>query len=144
LRFLLGSGVDPLQYHDINERNTLHKLSIHADSLDEKAVDGTRTLLELAPGLATQTDFSGRRPLHYAAERESSAMTRLLLEHAIRTGDYTMERGFADPQWQDREGHTPLFLALLHSRSGTTRTIIEIGRIENVDEIIAGKGGSLL
>ncbi|KAI8327707.1 Glycerophosphoryl diester phosphodiesterase family-domain-containing protein [Chlamydoabsidia padenii] len=137
LRFLIDSGVDPLQYHDINERNILHKLSIHGDSLNERAIDGTKALLDLAPGLATQTDFSGRRPLHYAAELESSVMAKLLLEYATRNGDYNMTSGFADPQWQDREGHTPLFLSLLHGRSGTTRTIIEIGHIENVDDIIA-------
>ncbi|KAI8336814.1 Glycerophosphoryl diester phosphodiesterase family-domain-containing protein [Chlamydoabsidia padenii] len=137
LKFLIGAGLDPLQYHDINERNTLHKLAIHADSLDEAAIKGTTVLLELVPELANQTDFSGRRPLHYAAECDSPFMARLLLDHAAKQGDYIYDAGFTDSQWQDRDGHTPLFLSLLHGRPETARTIIEIGRIKNVDGIIA-------
>ncbi|CAO3590163.1 unnamed protein product [Absidia cylindrospora] len=137
LQFLIEAGANPLQYHDINERNTLHKLSIHADNLDQVAIKGTTALLDLSPGLATQTDFSGRRPLHYAAECKSPILARLLLEHAAKYGDYDLDAGFADPQWQDREGHTPFFLAVLRGNPETVRTIIETGLIKNVDDIIA-------
>ncbi|CAO3590005.1 unnamed protein product [Absidia cylindrospora] len=137
IQFLARSEVNPLKYQDINERNIIHKLSIHVDTLDDAVIGGTAALLELAPRLATQTDFSGRRPLHYAAECKLPGMARLLLEHAARYGDYRNGMGFVDSQWQDRDGHTPLFLSLLHGRSETARAIIEAGRITNVDDIIA-------
>lgn len=138
--FLIKSGVDPSLYHDINDRNTLHKLSIRADALDDFAINGIKKLLELAPGLTVQTDFAGRRPLHYAAECEKPAMVKLLLEHAIQHGDYDVnKKGFADPQWQDREGHNPLFVSIINARPDTVRIMIETGNIQNIDDIITGK-----
>ncbi|KAI8093447.1 Glycerophosphoryl diester phosphodiesterase family-domain-containing protein [Halteromyces radiatus] len=137
LKFLINADLDPLHYHDINERNILHKLAIHADTLNEAAITGITVLLELAPGLTAQTDFSGRRPLHYAVEHKSSTMAKLLLEHSMNHDEYTLGIGFAHSQWQDREGHTPLFLAILHGHPETVKTIIEVGNINNVDDIIA-------
>ncbi|KAI8368197.1 Glycerophosphoryl diester phosphodiesterase family-domain-containing protein [Radiomyces spectabilis] len=136
LQYLIESGVKPLEHRDINERNLLHKLAILADALDDKCFTAIKKLLDLAPALAIQTDFAGRRPLHYAAESSHPQMARILLEHAMKHAQYD-NSGFMDPVWQDREGHTPLFLAILHGNPETLRTLVELGHIEDIDRTIA-------
>ncbi|KAI8067171.1 Glycerophosphoryl diester phosphodiesterase family-domain-containing protein [Gongronella butleri] len=139
---LLQAGdLDPLAFLDINDRNILHKLSIHGDQLDGAALDGISALLQLAPALTAQQDFAGRRALHYAAECASPALASLLLKHAIAHGEYMPQVGFTDLVWLDREGHTPLFLSILQGQTDTTRAIIEIGKIKEIDTVIAVVSG---
>ncbi|KAF7731209.1 Glycerophosphocholine phosphodiesterase [Apophysomyces ossiformis] len=137
VQYLLESGVQPLDHHDINERNLLHKLAVLGGSapLIEGVYPVLRKLLEAAPALASQTDFAGRRPLHYAAESNQPEFSRLLLEHAIAYKQYG-DSGFKDSAWQDREGHTPLFLAILHGDHETVKVLIEIGHVTNIDDSI--------
>ncbi|KAG0173029.1 Glycerophosphocholine phosphodiesterase [Apophysomyces sp. BC1034] len=137
VQYLLESGVRPLDHHDINERNLLHKLAILRGNshMDKNSFPVLCKLLESAPDLAFQADFSGRRPLHYAAGSNQPDLARLLLEHAIAHGQYDGS-GFANSSWQDREGHTPLFLAILHGDHETVKVLIEIGHVTNIDKDI--------
>lgn len=149
LEYLLSNvKVNPMGRYDINERNLLHKLCIGVrddwveDNAFSKAIQAVvQKLLEVAPDLNTQVDCIGRRPLHYAAEFGQAALAQLFLCQAIDTGDYnsTNKGGFADPTWQDREGHTPLFLAILHGNYLTLKELVETGKINDIDGIIAGK-----
>lgn len=143
LEYLVQSGgVNPLDHRDINERNILHKLCILGEKgtkeLDEKTANVIRKLLELLPDLAKQGDFAGRRPMHYACEFGQAGLVRLLLEHAVEHGYYGPD-GFADPSWQDREGHTPFFLAILHGNYETLDMAINIGSITDIDHVVTGR-----
>ena len=137
LEFLIKSGVSPLDHHDINERNLLHKLCILRGERQVEQNGVLETLLRLLPDLPKQTDFAGRRPLHYACEFGQAETARLLLKHAVDCGYYNA-KGFADPAWQDREGHTPLFLAILHGNYQTLKVLIDVGKITDIDGVIAG------
>jgi glycerophosphodiester phosphodiesterase len=94
-------------------------------------------LLALEPNLTVQEDFVGRRPLHYAAESNHTALVTLLLQHAIGQHEYVLPTGFADPVWQDREGFTPLFFGILHGSTAAVKVMIEIGHVRDIDETIA-------
>ncbi|KAI8147206.1 Glycerophosphoryl diester phosphodiesterase family-domain-containing protein [Fennellomyces sp. T-0311] len=138
LEHLIKSGVSPLDHHDINDRNLLHKLCIlrGEGQPEQNASKILETLLRLLPELPKQTDFAGRRPLHYACEFGQAETVRLLLNHAVEHKYYNA-RGFADPAWQDREGDTPLFLAVLHGNYQTLKALIDIGKISDIDGVIA-------
>lgn len=146
LEYLLSNvKVNPMGRYDINERNLLHKLCIGVrddwvdDSVFSNAMQTVvQKLLQVAPNLNAQLDCIGRRPLHYAAEFGLAALAHLFLCQAIDVGDYQKD-GFADPKWQDREGHTPLFLAILHGNYLTLKDLVETGKIDDIDGIIAGK-----
>ncbi|ORX61366.1 GDPD-domain-containing protein [Hesseltinella vesiculosa] len=142
MEYLLKSGIDPMDYHDINDRNILHKFSLHADQLNARALAGIDHLLKLASRLTTQADFAGRRPLHYAAERASPVFATLLLKHALIHHEYLPNKGFAAQDWKDREGHNPLFLAILQGHADTVRALIDIGNITNIDQDIAAASTS--
>ncbi|KAI9498524.1 Glycerophosphoryl diester phosphodiesterase family-domain-containing protein [Zychaea mexicana] len=138
IEYLVENGASPLDHHDINERNLLHKLCILCGEArpEQGSSKVLESLLQLLPKLPVQTDFAGRRPLHYAAEFGQSETVRLLMDHAVKHGYYS-DAGFADPVWQDREGHTPLFLAILHGNYQTLSALIEFGNIKDVDRVIA-------
>ena len=146
LEYLLSNvKVNPMGRYDINERNLLHKICIGVrddwveDDLFSSAMHAVvQKLLQVAPDLNDQVDCIGRRPLHYAAEFGQAALAQLFLRQAIDTGDYSKE-GFSDPMWQDREGHTPLFLAILYGNYLTLKELVETGKIDDIDGIIAGK-----
>ena len=95
------------------------------------------SLLKWLPDLPVQKDFAGRRPLHYASEFGQSETVRMLMDHAIQYGYYGQE-GFMDSAWQDREGHTPLFLAILHGNFQTLSVLLECGNIKDIDTVIGG------
>lgn len=124
-------GLDLLANKDLNERNLLHRVCIRSTSLKV-----AECLLFLAPGLATQVDFAGRRPLHYAAESNFPKLVHLLLSHAIQHGHYS-NLGFTDQVWQDREGFTPLFYGILHGSTEAVKEMLEVGNITDIDELIA-------
>ncbi|KAI7873728.1 GDPD-domain-containing protein [Lichtheimia hyalospora FSU 10163] len=138
LEYLIQSGVSPLDHRDINERNILHKLSILlSDARPEQSPSKVlQTLLQLSPELPKQVDFAGRRPLHYACEFGQSEMAKVLLRHAIEYSYYG-DDGFADPRWQDRDGHTPLFLSILHGNFQTLSALVETANITDIDGVIA-------
>ncbi|KAI9322737.1 Glycerophosphoryl diester phosphodiesterase family-domain-containing protein [Dichotomocladium elegans] len=137
LLYLSTTGIGPLDYRDINERNLLHKLCIRQRANPISVSEDTlEKLLELAPELPTQADFTGRRPLHYAAEFDFVSLARILLNHAISCGYYD-DKGFSDASWEDREGHTPLFLAVLHGNYLTLKELIEIGHVIDIDHVIS-------
>lgn len=95
------------------------------------------SLLNLEPSLSIQKDFAGRRPLHYAAESNDASLIKFLLQHAIDHHYYALHEGFADPVWQDREGFTPLFFGIIHGSTVAVKELIEIGQIDNIDELFA-------
>ncbi|KAI7877231.1 ankyrin [Lichtheimia hyalospora FSU 10163] len=146
LEYLLSNvKVNPMGRYDINERNLLHKICIgvrddwvEGDLFSSAMHTVVQKLLQVAPDLNAQVDCIGRRPLHYAAEFGQAALAQLFLHQAIDTGDYSKE-GFSDPMWQDREGHTPLFLAILYGNYLTLKELVETGKIDDIDGIIAGK-----
>ncbi|KAI9283421.1 Glycerophosphoryl diester phosphodiesterase family-domain-containing protein [Sporodiniella umbellata] len=132
LNYLVSKlGLNLLEHRDLNERNLLHRVCIRSTSLKV-----AEKLLTLAPGLATEPDFAGRRPLHYAAESNFPQLVHLLLSHAIERGYYS-EFGFIDQSWQDREGFTPLFYGILHGSTEAVKEILETGRITDIDELFA-------
>jgi glycerophosphodiester phosphodiesterase len=130
LTYLVGLGLSA-SHKDINERNSLHRACIEPHST--KLIT---TLLSLEPDLATQIDFAGRRPLHYAAEANQPELVKILLKHAIQNQYYTID-GFSDPIWQDREGFTPLFFGIIHGSTAAVKEMIETGDIQNIDESFA-------
>ncbi|KAG2220854.1 hypothetical protein INT45_010916 [Circinella minor] len=138
IEYLIENGVNPMEHHDINERNILHKLCILVGEArpEQKSSKVLEALLKWLPELPVQKDFAGRRPLHYASEFGQSETVRMLMNHAIRYGYYGQE-GFTDPAWQDREGHTPLFLSILHGNFQTLSVLIECGHIKDIDNVIA-------
>lgn len=140
LEYLIKHIVTPLNHRDINDRNLLHKLCILAGENSDPGVTSAPTLsklLELAPNLALQQDFARRRPLHYACEFGQAQAARLLLEHAKTHGHYK-QSGFAEGAWQDREGHTPFFLAILHGNHETLDVLIDVGHVASVDGVFTG------
>ncbi|KAI7861536.1 Glycerophosphoryl diester phosphodiesterase family-domain-containing protein [Spinellus fusiger] len=138
VQYLLDVGAHPLEYKDINERNILHKLAIHSKSRETPStvLQILQKLLDVFPELATHKDFSGRRPLHYAAEMGSVGIARVLMVDAVKRHQYTAS-GFRSTLWQDREGHTPLFLAILHGQPEILSVMMEVGQIEDIDYTIA-------
>lgn len=139
LEYLINIGVNPLDHRDINERNLLHKLAIRSreSQLKPEALEAVRKLIRLVPELPTQIDFMGRRPLHYACEFEQPEYASILMQHAIERSYYGKD-GFMNSFWQDREGHTPFFLTILHGSHKTLSVLIQLGKIDNIDEVVAG------
>ncbi|KAI8357899.1 Glycerophosphoryl diester phosphodiesterase family-domain-containing protein [Choanephora cucurbitarum] len=125
-------GLSLLNNKDINERNLLHRACLRASST--KMAD---RLLTLAPSLSLQKDFAGRRPLHYAAEKNHPELVRLLMKYAMDHQAYSVQDGFAANAWQDREGFTPLFFGIIHGSTKAVEAMIEVGHIQNIDESIA-------
>lgn len=111
----------------------LHRLCIRPPA----SMEIVKTLLALEPSLPIQKDFAGRRPLHYAAESNDANLIKLLLQHAIDHHYYVLHDGFADPVWQDREGFTPLFFGIIHGSTVAVKELIEIGQIDNIDDLFA-------
>ncbi|KAI9278328.1 Glycerophosphoryl diester phosphodiesterase family-domain-containing protein [Phascolomyces articulosus] len=138
IEFLIQHGASPMEHHDINERNILHKLCILSGEArpEPRSSKVLTALLKWLPELSVQRDFAGRRPLHYASEFGQTETVRVLMQHAVQYGYYN-DTGFADPKWQDREGHTPLFLAILHGNFQTLSVLIECGNIKDIDSVIA-------
>ncbi|GAA5810534.1 hypothetical protein MFLAVUS_003957 [Mucor flavus] len=133
LEFLVKTlGLSLINNKDINERNLLHRVCIRSPS-SFKVVE---CLLKLEPTLSVQKDFAGRRPLHYAAESNNAQLTKVLLLHAIDHRYYGPD-GFADHIWQDREGFTPLFFGIIHGSTIAVKEMIEIGKIDDIDHLIA-------
>ncbi|CEI98175.1 hypothetical protein RMCBS344292_12291 [Rhizopus microsporus] len=126
-------GLDLLNHKDLNERNLLHRVCIRSSS----SLGTVESLLSLEPELSMQKDFAGRRPLHYAAESNHAQLVNMLLNHAIKHGHYTINAGFADQTWQDREGFTPLFYGILHGSTEAVKEMLEVGHITDIDELIA-------
>ncbi|KAL7316663.1 Glycerophosphocholine phosphodiesterase [Mucor circinelloides] len=134
LRYLASTlGLSLINNRDINERNLLHRRCIRPP-ISIKIIE---VLLELEPSLTTQKDFAGRRPLHYAAESNDANLIKVLLQHAIDHHYYALHDGFADPVWQDREGFTPLFFGIIHGSTVAVKELIEVGQIDNIDELFA-------
>ncbi|KAG0794075.1 hypothetical protein G6F21_003141 [Rhizopus arrhizus] len=127
-------GLNLLNHKDLNERNLLHRVCIQPPSSSLKVIE---RLLTLEPDLSIQTDFAGRRPLHYAAESNHPTLVNLLLSHSIEHNHYSLDHGFADRAWQDREGFTPLFYGILHGSTEAVRELLDVGKITNIDELIA-------
>ncbi|KAI9311706.1 Glycerophosphoryl diester phosphodiesterase family-domain-containing protein [Dichotomocladium elegans] len=138
VNWLLDAGVTPDGHLDINERNLLHKLCMFPsdNKYKENQARILKSLLNISSNLPSQVDFAGRRPLHYASEFDKPEMAKILLEHAIHHGYYG-KTGFTDHSWQDREGRTPLFLAITHGNHHTLRVLIETGKIDNIDGVVA-------
>ncbi|CAO3654901.1 unnamed protein product [Mucor fragilis] len=134
LRYLVSTlGLSLTSNRDINERNLLHRRCIRPPA----STDIILVLLQLEPSLTTQKDFAGRRPLHYAAESNDASLIQVLLQHAIDHHYYALHDGFADPVWQDREGFTPLFFGIIHGSTVAVKELIEVGQIDNIDELFA-------
>ncbi|KAK4515235.1 uncharacterized protein ATC70_002845 [Mucor velutinosus] len=134
LRYLVSTlGLSLINNRDINERNLLHRRCIRPPT----SMQIINVLLELEPSLTTQKDFAGRRPLHYAAESNDANLIKALLQHAIDHHYYALHDGFADPVWQDREGFTPLFFGIIHGSTVAVKELIEVGQIDNIDELFA-------
>ncbi|GAN02496.1 cyclin dependent kinase [Mucor ambiguus] len=134
LRYLVSTlGLSLTSNRDINERNLLHRRCIRPPT----SMQIIQVLLELEPLLTTQKDFAGRRPLHYAAESNDASLIKVLLQHAIDHHYYALHDGFADPVWQDREGFTPLFFGIIHGSTVAVKELIEVGQINNIDELFA-------
>lgn len=133
LEYLVNTlGLSLINNKDINERNLLHRVCIRSPS----SIKVVKCLLNLEPTLCVQKDFAGRRPLHYAAESNNAELTKILLLHAIDHHYYSQE-GFADHIWQDREGFTPLFFGIIHGSTIAVKEMIEIGKIDDIDDLIA-------
>jgi glycerophosphodiester phosphodiesterase len=113
---------------DINERNLLHRACIQSPSA--KVVE---CLLALDPSLPLEKDFMGRRALHYAVESNHPTIVKYLLQHATEHQYLLPKDGFSDPNWQDREGYTPLFYGILLQTTQSVRTLIESGYIHDMD-----------
>ncbi|CEP15880.1 hypothetical protein [Parasitella parasitica] len=139
LTYLVSTvGLSLISIRDINERNLLHRVCIRPPP-SMKIVEA---LLELEPLLSIQKDFAGRRPLHYAAESNNARLIQVLLRHAIGHNHYALHEGFADPVWQDREGFTPLFFGIIHGSTVAVKELIEVGQIDNIDELMASANKS--
>lgn len=134
LEYLVSTlGLSLVNNRDINERNLLHRICIKLPA----SVKIVESLLNLEPSLSIQKDFAGRRPLHYAAESNDANLIKFLLQHAIDHHYYALHEGFADPVWQDREGFTPLFFGIIHGSTVAVKELIEVGQIDNIDELFA-------
>ncbi|OAC98587.1 hypothetical protein MUCCIDRAFT_167661 [Mucor lusitanicus CBS 277.49] len=139
LKYLVSTlGLSLTHNRDINERNLLHRRCIRPPT----SMRIIEVLLELEPSLTLQKDFAGRRPLHYAAESNDAHLIQVLLQHAIDHHDYALHDGFADPVWQDREGFTPLFFGIIHGSTVAVKELIEVGQIDNIDELFAASSST--
>jgi glycerophosphodiester phosphodiesterase len=134
LEYLVSTlGLSLFNNRDINERNLLHRVCIRSPF----SIITAKTLLDLEPKLSIQKDFAGRRPLHYAAESNNADLVKLLLQYAIEHRYYSMHEGFADQEWQDREGFTPLFFGIIHGSTVAVKELIEVGEVRDIDELFA-------
>lgn len=111
----------------------MHRVCIRSPS----SIKTAQTLLDLEPTLSIQKDFAGRRPLHYAAESNNADLVKILLKHTIDHHYYSMHEGFADQEWQDREGFTPLFFGIIHGSTVAVKEMIEVGQVHDIDELFA-------
>jgi glycerophosphodiester phosphodiesterase len=133
LQYLVLTLSLSLTKKDINERNVLHRICLKKNASPHVI----SALLKLDPSIATQTDFLGRRPLHYAAESNQPNIAKCLLQHGIQNSYYQTGAGFADPVWQDHEGFTPLFFGIIHGSTNAVKEIIETGEIDDIDILLS-------
>ncbi|KAJ1910564.1 Glycerophosphocholine phosphodiesterase [Tieghemiomyces parasiticus] len=75
-------------------------------------------------------DFFGRTPLHYAAVNGFAAVTHLLLRSLYRLQPGT---DINSPAWCDHDGCTPLFYAVINNHFAVVRTLVDQGKIHDVD-----------
>ncbi|KAI9484016.1 MAG: Glycerophosphoryl diester phosphodiesterase family-domain-containing protein [Benjaminiella poitrasii] len=139
LKYLvLGLGLSLANNRDINERNLLHRTCIR-ESPNLAVVD---TLLSLEPSLNIQKDFAGRRPLHYAAEKNNAGLVRCLLQLAIDNQDYSFSTGFSLQRWHDRDGFNPFFFGIIHGSTEAVSEMIELGQIKDIDNLLTSATAS--
>ncbi|KAI7904329.1 Glycerophosphoryl diester phosphodiesterase family-domain-containing protein [Cokeromyces recurvatus] len=140
LKYLVSTlGLSLANNRDINERNLLHRTCMR----ETPKLIIVKTLLELEPSLNIQKDFTGRRPLHYAAEKNNAKLVKCLLQHAIDHHHYSLSVGFTNQQWQDRDGFNPFFFAIIHGSTDAIKEMIEIGQINDIDSLLISNSTSL-
>ncbi|KAJ3300308.1 Glycerophosphocholine phosphodiesterase [Borealophlyctis nickersoniae] len=125
---------------DINRRNVLHKLVLHVGAMssgDKSSAcsrDDNSTFCHLLSEIPSGTamlavkakDYVGRTPLHYASLYGLPNIARAMLRH--------VPKGFRNPeQWQDDDGHSPLFYAVIRGFDEVLEALID-GGVSNVHD----------
>ncbi|CAK7267530.1 Glycerophosphocholine phosphodiesterase [Sporothrix epigloea] len=73
--------------------------------------------------LSTRDSF-GRMPLHYAAQFGFVVVCETIISRMQTWGQYNVEKGIDSPEWQDKEGFTPLHLSVIGGHPLTTEALL--------------------
>lgn len=111
---------------------------INSNSDDNNLTVLTFILDRLNPALRPcliAKDAYKRTPVHYAAQAGLKALTKLLVDYAIKWDLVNTDSPFSGPDWQDSEGFVPLQLSIKGNHPLTSRVLLDVMLKSQVEKL---------